>query len=133
MRLEHIVEGQSAGDSLRVDAERSRGDDSDVAVSEAGRTAIVIDHGRIPAVANGARVTRLRPVLETRQHRYVRDTLAKRIGGAWDAANLPQPGLRLGERWLGGWCRAAERKRAGPNHRKQGQIASHKCDISRRG
>src|SRR5437868_286730 len=97
VRLQHIIERQSVGDSLGGDAQRARGEQVDFAVAEPRRTAIVIDHARRPRLADRAGAAALGPVLEASQQRGISKTLADRRCGSRNPADLPQPRLRLRE------------------------------------
>src|SRR3954451_2804091 len=63
VRLEHIIERQPLGNSLRRDAQRSRRKQSDLAMPEARWAAAVVDHGQGPRLVDRVFLAALLPLL----------------------------------------------------------------------
>jgi len=120
--LKHIVEGQSARDSLSLDPHRTRRKHGHLAVAEAGASAAVVDFDEVARVPEGPCTATIRSMLEPGHHRCVRHALPDRASRL-RAADLPKPALDLVKRRrrLG----RAERNCGGTCRRKQKESASH--------
>src|SRR5205085_8009675 len=108
VRLQHVIERQAVGDALGADFQRPRCECFDLAVSEAGASAIILERGEAAEIPQYLRVAVLRSMLEPDKCADVCDALPDGRFDPRRAPSLPNAGLS--------WCK---RRRLLRRHERQ--------------